>query len=310
MSFIDQQLHHQIFPLYFSNDIDLTLFWDTKEGENDNNKRYGCHHIIGINFGIHQNPLLDFSTKAYQSIATNNNNNNLQENELKIVRNLFESTQIEKGQLINSIIRNNKFKNDLPIKVKIDMPEFIHHNFDEEKLLTIQIHFQIKNCSWNRNMNVELKLLDTTFISNNESILLNEKNKVRSYSSSHSRKSSLKMNQQELLHEDPIDILNNNSLITRDYYWTQDLSFKFHLKPNQVYTQQVNICFIKSGTFNLNLWCLNVDSIPLNVEQENFKAYLRFLNQSIKVQNKLEPIIKHVFNPTIPYIIHVLEKKE
>ncbi|KAG9298934.1 hypothetical protein G9A89_015956 [Geosiphon pyriformis] len=135
---VSPKLHQEIFTLYTTNDVDLSLYWNIP-----NLQRQGHHYIIGINLGLQQNP---FQVKDLLSITPPN-------------RALFEQTFRERTLLINSLLKNKHFKDESPLKLSLKCADIHHHDFWTKCLCVLPIIILIKNCSWSKHVNFNLELL-------------------------------------------------------------------------------------------------------------------------------------------------------
>ena len=106
---ISPERYPQLFTLYNSGDVDLTLYWDIPQM-----KRHGHHYIIGVNLGVQQNPFqgtLNVSGKG---------------------RTMFEATAKERVLLVNSLTRNRTLKDESPIKLMVSCPDKQTHDFNTQ----------------------------------------------------------------------------------------------------------------------------------------------------------------------------------
>ncbi|CAO3630125.1 unnamed protein product [Cunninghamella blakesleeana] len=133
-----------VFTLYNTSDIDLTLYWDIP-----NMKKHGHHYIIGVNLGVVQNPYQEH----YNGKRVSNANSG---------RSLFEQTAKEKAALVNSLTKNLATKEESPIKLTVHSLDAVKHDFNENGLLTVPVRFTLKNCSWNKQAKYKLDLLSFT----------------------------------------------------------------------------------------------------------------------------------------------------
>ena len=111
----------QLFTLYFTEDVDIFVFWQVKEHDIS-----GFHYIGGINLGL-QSPLqLQAHLGAKIREATLRGEKTL----LAGGRALFASTAREKKELVNSLMK--KTGNDSsPIRIIMVYPQIYRHNFSE-----------------------------------------------------------------------------------------------------------------------------------------------------------------------------------
>ncbi|KAG0191141.1 Trafficking protein particle complex 8 [Apophysomyces sp. BC1034] len=134
---ISSDQYPDLFTLYNSSDVDLTLYWDIP-----NMKRHGHHYIIGVNLGIAQNP---FQGRIEAGTGGNN-------------RTIFEATAKERWALVNNLTRNKAFKDESPIKLMVETADSVQHDFDRG-LLKVPVRMTLKNCSWNKCTRFTLELL-------------------------------------------------------------------------------------------------------------------------------------------------------
>lgn len=111
----------QLFTLYFTEDVDIIVFWEVKGHDIS-----GFHHIGGINLGL-QSPLqLQAHLGGKIREATLRGEKTL----LAGGRALFASTAREKKELVNSLMK--KTGNDCsPIRIIMVYPQICSHDFSE-----------------------------------------------------------------------------------------------------------------------------------------------------------------------------------
>jgi hypothetical protein len=105
---IAKDRYHQLFTLFNSGDVDLTLYWDIPQMQ-----RHGHHYIVGVNLGVQQNPFQGTINPAGQG------------------RTMFEATAKERTALVNSLTRSRVLKDESPVKLMIDTPDHQSHDFDK-----------------------------------------------------------------------------------------------------------------------------------------------------------------------------------
>ncbi|KAI8994486.1 ER-golgi trafficking TRAPP I complex 85 kDa subunit-domain-containing protein [Pilobolus umbonatus] len=130
--------YNDLFTLYNSGDIDITLYWDIPQL-----KRYGHHYIIGVNLGVQQNPF-----QGEINVANKGN-----------TRTMFEATAKERMSLINNLTRHRSLKDESPIKLMVYAPDRVVHDFNQKGLLKVGIRISFRNCSWNKSCKYALDLL-------------------------------------------------------------------------------------------------------------------------------------------------------
>ncbi|RIB08725.1 ER-golgi trafficking TRAPP I complex 85 kDa subunit-domain-containing protein [Gigaspora rosea] len=130
--------HCALFPLYNTNDVDLSLYWNIPTLS-----RQGHHYIIGINLGVQQNPFLSQNITTIQS------------------RTLFEQTVRERNALINSLLKNKNFKDESPLKLVTQCTDVYEHDFRNRSFCVVPIKISVKNCSWNRRIGYTLEMLSS-----------------------------------------------------------------------------------------------------------------------------------------------------
>ncbi|CAG8490645.1 13824_t:CDS:10 [Cetraspora pellucida] len=130
--------HRTLFPLYNTNDVDLSLYWNIPTLS-----RQGHHYIIGINLGVQQNPFRSQNITAIQGRA------------------LFEQTVRERNALINSLLKNKNFKDENPLKLIIQCADVYEHDFRNRSFCIVPIKISVKNCSWNRRIGYTLEMLSS-----------------------------------------------------------------------------------------------------------------------------------------------------
>lgn len=107
--------YNQLFTLYNSGDVDLTLYWDIPQL-----KRHGHHYIIGVNLGVQQNPYQQSQQLLSNEAAT------------QPARSLFEATAKERALLVSSLTRNRLLKDESPIKLMVATVDRQTHDFDQQ----------------------------------------------------------------------------------------------------------------------------------------------------------------------------------
>ncbi|KAI9276284.1 ER-golgi trafficking TRAPP I complex 85 kDa subunit-domain-containing protein [Sporodiniella umbellata] len=135
---ISKSKHSNLFTLFNSGDVDLTIYWNIPEIN-----RRGHHYIIGVNLGIQQNPFQGNSSELVNQKS----------------RAMFEATAKERLALINSLTRNRAIKDESPVKILVSAPDKRDHDFEKEGLMKVPISLSLMNCSWNRTSNYRLELL-------------------------------------------------------------------------------------------------------------------------------------------------------
>jgi hypothetical protein len=107
--------YSQLFTLYNSGDVDLTLYWNIPQL-----KRHGHHYIIGVNLGVQQNPY-----QQSQQLLSN-------QAAVQPTRSLFEATAKERALLVSSLTRNRMLKDESPIKLMVETVDTQSHDFDQQ----------------------------------------------------------------------------------------------------------------------------------------------------------------------------------
>jgi hypothetical protein len=108
-----------VFTLYNTSDIDLTLYWDMPTMQ-----RHGHHYIIGVNLGVHQNPYQQHQPLHDKTGMTTTSGGG---------RALFEATHRERTALVDSLTRNLTIKEESPLKIMAQVCDSIQHDFSSSR---------------------------------------------------------------------------------------------------------------------------------------------------------------------------------
>lgn len=115
------------FPLYYLHDLDIVIFWSSKDHSSDLSYN-GFHFIIGINFASSQNPLLDWNDHLIDQ-----NRQLKDKHKTKMTRSLFIEAETELINLVKIISNYNKYKNDNPVKFSLHAKDIFYFDFSSGK---------------------------------------------------------------------------------------------------------------------------------------------------------------------------------
>ncbi|KAJ3220266.1 Trafficking protein particle complex 8 [Dinochytrium kinnereticum] len=147
-----------LFTLYYTDDIDIALFWEAPPSGSSTVSRLGHHYIIGINLGL-QSPLQLHSrfSKSANAILANN-------------KSLYAATIREKKELLNSLLRP-KQKDVSPVRILLSSHDSYTHNFSSGNL-QIPISSKLHNTSWNNTVSYLLDMQSPDVKSTQEDMFL------------------------------------------------------------------------------------------------------------------------------------------
>ncbi|TPX70879.1 hypothetical protein SpCBS45565_g01477 [Spizellomyces sp. 'palustris'] len=144
------QLRH-LFTLYFTDDVDLSLIWETSDGT-----KCGHHYIMGINLGL-QAPLQGLQAGLEPLAAAA---------KAAAGRALFETTVREKRALITSLLKP-RGKDVSPLRVILKSELEYRHDFGKQEICAVPITLTIRNTAWANVANYALQtaIPDMTVVS-------------------------------------------------------------------------------------------------------------------------------------------------
>ncbi|KNC98240.1 uncharacterized protein SPPG_06640 [Spizellomyces punctatus DAOM BR117] len=143
------QLRH-LFTLYFTDDVDLSLIWETSDGT-----KCGHHYIMGINLGL-QAPLQGLQAGLEPLAAAA---------KAAAGRALFETTVREKRALITSLLKP-RGKDVSPLRVILKSELEYRHDFGKQEICSVPITLTIRNTAWANvaNFTLQTAIPDTTVV--------------------------------------------------------------------------------------------------------------------------------------------------
>ncbi|KAI8855195.1 ER-golgi trafficking TRAPP I complex 85 kDa subunit-domain-containing protein [Chytridium lagenaria] len=146
-----------LFTLYFTDDVDIALFWEAPASGNATS-RLGHHYIIGINLGL-QSPLQLHTrfAKSANAILANQ-------------KSLYAATLREKKELLNSLLRP-KQKDVSPVRFLLSSLDYFVHDFNKG-MLQICITSKLHNTSWNNVVSYFLEMQSPDLKSTQEDMFL------------------------------------------------------------------------------------------------------------------------------------------
>jgi hypothetical protein len=299
--FINNSQRDNIFPLFMSNDIDMSLHWEVKNsGEETKTQRRGHHFIIGINFSIPQNPLLDIvPIKSTSSLLDGKSVPQQQ----KAIRALFESTAIEKANLIQHLLNHQKFKNELNIKILSTCPDQIKQNFRKRPICRVPVKFLVTNTSWNRFNKVNLLLI----------------NNANSGGEGGNNRQSLQAG--GLIEEfDPnndlystgagvIELYKEKNPQSLHFQWNGQTSLEFILNPQETRELECTAIITYPGIYNLNSWQLRAQVTEMGEALEDQIIY-QVLKQFAQNQSLISLDNSYLHSPTNALLCQVINEDE
>ncbi|KAJ3221198.1 Trafficking protein particle complex 8 [Clydaea vesicula] len=155
----------KLFTLYYSDDVDLTLFWEMPATSSKEKKRLGHQYIMGINLSL-QSPLTEIQSK----FLGGKNMEGIPES-----RALFEQTVREKKTLINTLLKS-KSKEVSPLRIVFNVNENYFHDFIKNGDCVLSFPVVLNNSSSVRSVKFTLELLSAENGSNLKVMIWSGKN--------------------------------------------------------------------------------------------------------------------------------------
>ncbi|KAI8806762.1 ER-golgi trafficking TRAPP I complex 85 kDa subunit-domain-containing protein [Cladochytrium replicatum] len=211
----------QLFSLYFTDDVDLALHWDTDTA--GKGVKTGHHYIIGINLAL-QSPLqlqrivkMTTSAAARAGGGTEGGDGGAVGKQM-FGKALFASTVREKKALINSLLKS-RGKDNCPIRVVLRAKNLHSHDFQNEGACMLPVTVKLRNSSWMNNAEYTLEITPGTSLAAAGA----EKPPTAS-----------------------------------DFYWLGQTLHVGQVGPEQEVELLLTACFPQAGVYDLNRWKLNV----------------------------------------------------
>ncbi|KAJ3109249.1 Trafficking protein particle complex 8 [Phlyctochytrium planicorne] len=134
----------KMFTLYYTDDIDIALFWEAPPTHSETLTKFGHHYIIGINLG------LQFPLQLHSKVPKNLNEI------LAGNKSLYAATIKEKKDLIQSLLRP-KQKDVSPVRFLLASDFVYTHNFSTGSL-QVPIKSRLHNTSWSNPISYNLEM--------------------------------------------------------------------------------------------------------------------------------------------------------
>ncbi|KXN68172.1 hypothetical protein CONCODRAFT_19144 [Conidiobolus coronatus NRRL 28638] len=300
--FISNTQRDSIFPLFMSNDIDMSLHWEVKNtGTDTKTQRRGHHFIIGINFSIPQNPLLDIVPIKSNSNLANSKSIPQQQ---KAIRALFESTAIEKSNLIQHLLNYQKFKNELNIKILSTCSDKIKQNFRKYPICKVPVKFLVTNTSWNRFNKVNLLLINNANSSGESSSNNRQSLQVGGLIEEFDPNNEYSSNGAGI-----IELYKEKNPQTLHFQWNGQTSLEFTLNPQETRELECTAIITYPGIYNLNSWQLRAQVTEMGEALEDQVIY-QVLKQFAQNQSLISLDNSYLHSPTSALLCQVVNDDE